>query len=273
MYGLSPAEAQSLIEAAIEFIVAAGLGMARALGIMLVLPVFTRPPIGGTIRGCVAFAIGLPCLAQISDGLKTLDPDTRLVIVTLLGLKEVFVGLVLGVLLSVPLWSIQAVGEIIDTQRGVTSEVVPADPATHSQASATALFLGITAITIFVASGGLQTMIRGLYGSYQIWPVYRILPLLTVQAAMELIRLLDYIMLRTFLISGPVVAFLLLVDVSIMMLGRFAPQFKMNDLSPTIKNVGFGIMMVTYAVYLVEYMKSEIIQSNSMLDWFENLLK
>ncbi len=262
-----------LIQAALELAVAAGLGAARALGIMLVLPVFTRPQISGWIRGCLAAAIGLPCVAPISGGLNALDPDTRLIMVTLLALKEVFVGLLVGVLLSIPLWSIQAVGEIIDTQRGVTGEVAPADPATRSQASATGLFLGITAITIFVASGGLQTMIRCLYGSYRIWPVYRILPTLTAQAAMELIRLLDYIMRTTFLISGPVVAFLLLVDVSIMMLGRFAPQFKLNDFSPTIKNVGFGAMMVTYAVYLVEYMKSEILQSNSVLDWFEKLLK
>ncbi|MGY3622274.1 type III secretion system export apparatus subunit SctT [Bradyrhizobium sp. USDA 10063] len=273
MYGMSPSETQTLIQAATEFVVAAGLAAARALGIMMVLPVFTRPQIGGLIRGCLSVAIGLPCLAQISGGLQALDPNIRLIGVPLLAMKEVFIGLLLGVLLSIPLWSIQAVGDVIDTQRGITSQVASADPATRSQASATGLFLGITAVTIFVLSGGLQTMIGSLYGSYLIWPVYQAFPSLTTRGAMEVLGLLDHIMRTTLLVSGPVLAFLLLIDTSVMMLGRFAPQIKLNDLSPTIKNVAFGIIMVSYAVYLIEYTTSEIIQSNNVIEGLEKLLK
>ncbi|MBY3517260.1 type III secretion system export apparatus subunit SctT [Rhizobium laguerreae] len=273
MYGLSLSDSQSLIQAAIEFIVAAGLCASRAVGIMLVLPIFTRSQISGLIRGCLAVAFALPCWAQISVGLLAIDPETRPIQVTLLGMKEVFVGLLLGTLLGIPLWSLQAAGEIIDTQRGITSQVASADPATRSQASATGVFLGITAATIFVASGGLEVTIKSLYGSYLIWPVYRFQPNLTAQGAVELMGLLDQIMRTTLLVSGPVVAFLLLVDISVMIVGRYAPHFKSSDLSPTIKNIGFSIIMVTYTVYLVEGMKSEIVWSNGALDWFEKLLK
>lgn len=273
MAGLSPAEAQVLVQGSIEFVAATGLSAARALGIMLVLPVFTRPRISGLIRGSLTIAIGLPCLAQIKLGLQALDPNTRLVSVTMLGVKEVFVGLMLGILLSIPLWSIQAVGDIIDTQRGISSQVAGEDPATHSQATGTGLFLGVTAVTIFVLVGGLQTMVSGLYGSYLVWPVYQFLPALTVQGAMECLALLDRIMMTTLLVAGPVLALLLLVDISVMMLGRFASQLKMNDLSPTIKNVAFGVIMVSYTVYLLEYAGSEILTSNDMLDHLRKLLK
>ncbi|TWB93020.1 type III secretion apparatus subunit RhcT [Bradyrhizobium macuxiense] len=273
MYGLSPSDTQNLIQTGIEFVVAASLGAARALGIMLVLPVFTRPHISGLIRGSLSIAIALPCLVPIKDGLQALDPDTRLIRVTLLGLKEMFVGLLVGILLSIPLWSIQAVGDIIDTQRGISSQLGPDDPATRSQASGTGLFLAVTAVTMFVLSGGLQTMVRGLYGSYLIWPVYRLLPALTAQGALEFLTLLDHIMHTTLLVSGPVLALLLLIDVSVMILGRFAPQIRLNDFSPTIKNVAFGVIMVSYTVYLIEYMGTEIIQSNSVLELLEKLLK
>ncbi|KRQ17433.1 type III secretion system export apparatus subunit SctT [Bradyrhizobium manausense] len=273
MSDLSSAETQGLIQAAIELIVAAGLGAARPAGIMLVLPVFTRSQIGALIRGCLAVAIELPYLAQIGDGLKALDPDTRLIKITLLGLKEACVGLVIGALLSIPLWSLQAVGEIIDTQRGITSVVAPADPATRSQASATGLFLGITAITIFVVSGGLQTMISVLYGSYLILPVYQFRPTVSVQGTIELFGVIDGIIRTTIVVSGPVVAFLLLVDISAMLLQRFAPQFNPKDLSLTIKNIGFAIVMVTYTVFLIEYMQSEISQSNRELERIERRLK
>lgn len=271
MNGLPPTETLSLIQTALEFVVAAGLSAARALGIMLVLPVFTRPHISGMIRTSLTIVMGLPCLAHIEAGLQTLDPATRMIAVAFLGLKEIFIGLVFGMLLSVPLWSIQAVGEIIDTQRGVSNQLD--DPATRSQASATGLFLGTAAVTIFVLSGGLQTIVKCLYGSYLIWPVYRLLPSLTLQGAMEFITLLDHIMYTTLLVSGPVLAPLLLIEVSLMLLGRFAPQIKLNDLSAIIKNVAFGVIMLSYTVFLIEYMGAEIIQFYGVLEWLEKFFK
>ncbi|RDJ04502.1 type III secretion system export apparatus subunit SctT [Rhizobium grahamii] len=273
MYGSSPVGLQDLIEAALELTVATGLAAARMMGAMLVVPIFTRPQLSGLIRGCLAVAFGLPCVAHIRGSLRMLNPETRLMEVTLLGLKEVFVGLLLGILLGLPLWSLQAAGEIVDTQRGITSQTAPADPATNSQASATGVFFGTTAITIFITSGGLETMIRSLYGSYLIWPVYGFQPTLTIQGGVAFVGLLDDIMRTTLLVSGPVVSFLLLVDIAVMLLGRFAPQFRTNHLSPTIKNIGFPIIMVTYTVYLIEGMKSQITLAHGTLDWFDKLLK
>lgn len=116
-------------------------------------------------------------------------------------------------------------------------------------------------------------MVRCLYGSYLIWPVYRLLPPLTMQGAMEVVALLDHIMHTALLFSGPVLALLLLIEISLMLLGRFAPQIKLNDLSPTIKNAAFGIIMVSYTVFLMEYMGTEIIQSYGVLEWLGKFLK
>ncbi|WP_430961138.1 type III secretion system export apparatus subunit SctT [Rhizobium sp. Nf11,1] len=266
-------EIQSLIHGAIELVLAAGIGAARAMGLMMILPVFTRAQIGGLIRSCLAVAFTLPCFAHVSHWLQTLDPETRLIQVTLLGVKEIFVGLLLGIFLGIPLWSLQAAGELIDNQRGISSPSASSDPTTNSQASAMGIFLGITALTIFVASGGLEGVVSTLYGSFQIWPVYRFHPTFTAQAAMELLRLLDHTMLTTLLVSGPVVSFLLLVDISMMILRRFAPQFKSSQLSPMIKNIGFPIIMIAYAAYLIEGISLEITQANGALEWMDKLLK
>ncbi|EIM31000.1 type III secretion system export apparatus subunit SctT [Microvirga lotononidis] len=269
----SSAEMQNLIHAAIELVAAAGLGAARATGIMVVLPVFARAQISGLIRGSFAVAFGLPCLPFVSDGLQALDPETRLIQLTLLGVKEIFVGLLLGTFLGIPLWSLQAAGEFIDNQRGITSPSVPSDPSTNSQASVMGMFLGIMAITIFVASEGLEVVASALYGSFQIWPVYRFQPIRTAQAAMELLGLLDHIMLTTLLVSGPVVSFLLLVDISVMILLRFAPQIKSSQLSPVIKNIAFPFIMTAYTAYLVVGMRLEIKPASGALEWLGKLLK
>ncbi|MBA1142428.1 type III secretion system export apparatus subunit SctT [Mesorhizobium neociceri] len=269
----SSPEIPILIHAAIDLLAAAALGAARAIGIMMVLPVFTRAQLGGLIRSSMAVALALPCLPLVSDGLQALDPETRLIQATLLGVKEIFVGLLLGTFLGIPLWGLQAAGEFVDSQRGITSPSASSDPATNSQASAMAVFLGITAITMFVASGGLEAVVSTLYGSFQIWPVYRFRPILSVQGAMEVLKLLDRIMLTTLLVSGPVVSFLMLVDMSMMILRRFAPQFKSSQLSPMIKNIGFPIIMVGYTAYLIEAMSLEITQTDGALEWFDKLLK
>ncbi|RWK24287.1 MAG: EscT/YscT/HrcT family type III secretion system export apparatus protein [Mesorhizobium sp.] len=266
------ADIQILIQTALELVVAAGLGAARAMGIMLIFPVFTRSQISGLIRGCLAVGFALPCLAHVGGGLPALDSDTRLIQLTLLGFKEVFVGVLLGTFLGIPLWGLQAAGELIDNQRGISSPTASADPATNSQASAMGVFLGITAIAIFVGSGGLETLISVLYRSYLIWPVYQFHPTLSGPGAMELLGLLDRIMRTALLVSGPVVFFLILIDISMMLLRRFAPQFKASQLSPAIKNIVFPVLMVTYAAYLVESMKLEVTQANGALEWFDKLL-
>ncbi|MBQ0820135.1 MULTISPECIES: type III secretion system export apparatus subunit SctT [Microvirga] len=268
-----PAEIQNLIHSAIELLAAAGLSAARATGIIMVLPVFARAQLSGLIRGSCAVALGLPCLPFVSDGLQALDPETRLIQVTLLGVKEIFAGLLLGTFLGIPLWSLQAAGEFIDNQRGITSPSAPSDPSTNSQASAMGIFLGITAITVFVASGGFEVVASALYGSFQVWPVYRFYPTPTAGAATELLELLDHMMLTTLLVSGPVVSFLLLVDLSMMILLRFAPQFKSSHLSPIIKNIGFPIVMTGYTAYLVVAMRLEIKPANGALEWLGELLK
>ncbi|ASY74038.1 Type III secretion inner membrane protein (plasmid) [Sinorhizobium fredii CCBAU 83666] len=58
-----------------------------------------------------------------------------------------------------------------------------------------------------------------------------------------------------------------------MMLRRFAPQFKSGQLSPPIKNIVFPIIMVTYATYLLEGIKLEITQADGTLGWLDKLLK
>lgn len=271
--GITAAELQAIMLAGTDIVVAGGIGAARAIGIMLILPVFTRPQIGGLLRGGIAIALSMPILQYSGASLAEIEGPSRSLHLILLSMKEIFIGVMLGFLMSMPLWAVQAVGEIMDTQRGITSEVAPLDPSTHSQSSTMGLFLAICAITVFVVAGGLQSMIEMLYGSYRIWPITSFLPQVNVTGMMAMIGLLDGIMRTALIVAGPVLIFLLLIDVSVMLLGRFAPQFKPNDLAPMIKNVGFAIFIVVYAVYLMDFIKLELAQTHNVLEQFRDLMK
>jgi type III secretion protein T len=248
-----------------------GLFASRPLGITLVLPVFTRLELGGVLRATLALALALPLLGAPTDGLAAATSAT--VPLALLVLKELLVGALIGFLLGIPFWSIQAVGELIDTQRGITNEVAPLDQATRSQASAMGLFLGLAAIAMFTAAGGLGVLSRALYESYAIWPTHSVLPKLSLDAAMAVVRTLDHLMSYTLLVAGPVVVLLLLVDLSVMLVGRSAPQLNAYDLAPLIKNLVFMVFMVLYLTYLADYMAAELASTRTLGAQLERLMR
>ncbi|WP_288585416.1 type III secretion system export apparatus subunit SctT [uncultured Methylobacterium sp.] len=248
----------ALFTEGMRWVTAASLGMARPAGIFLILPVFTRAKMGTLIRLGLAFGLAFPVLGYSQQSLAPNGADVQVVRLVLVALKELFVGVLIGFVVGIPFWAIQSVGELIDTQRGISNEVAPVDPTTKSQASALGLFLGLLGITIFVAADGLNTLVETLYGSYGLWPIQRFLPAADLDAMMGLARLVDRVLRTAMLVGGPVIVLMLLLDLCVMLIGRFAPQLNANDLAPTVKNVAVVLFMMAYAGYLFDYAGAEI---------------
>lgn len=238
-------------------VLALGLAAARPLGLALVFPVFTRAELGGVLRAGLALGLSLPMIWTSTATVGAMAPGNP-VPLALLALKEILVGTLLGFLLGLPFWAIQSVGELMDTQRGVGSEMAGIDPTTRSQGSVMSLFLGLAGAALFVAADGLQTVAGTLYDSYAVWPQASFAPRFTFDTALAAVGGLDHILRFALLVGGPVVALLLLIDLSVMLIGRSAPQLNANDLAPTIKNVVFIVFIALYATYLVDYMRAEL---------------
>jgi type III secretion protein T len=249
------------------------LATTRLVGIVIILPVFSRISFGGLLRAGLTIALAIPIVGYASDSLADVPRPTRVVQFCLIALKEMFVGVMIGFIMSIPFWAIQVVGEIIDVQRGVSSEVAPVDPSSRSPASAMGLFLSLSSIALFVAADGLQTVVDTLYRSYAIWPIRNFMPQVDVGSGLATMALLDRLMRFGLLVSGPAVIFLILVDLCVLLLGRFAPQFKPFDLAPAIKNVGFAIFIVLYATFLFDYMRAEIATTRSVVQQLEGFVK
>jgi type III secretion protein T len=253
----SPGFAQFLREL-LQPLLALGLAAARPLGMALVFPLLTRAELGGLLRAALALALGLPLVWSSTVTVAALGQGAS-VSLTLLVLKEALVGAFLGYLMGLPFWAIQSVGELLDTQRGVGNELAgPTDPTTRAQGSVLSLLLGIAALALFVAGGGLETFVRTLYGSYEAWPQASFAPKFSLDSALLAVAGLADILRYAFLVAGPIVVLLLLIDLAVMLIGRSAPNLNANDLAPTIKNVVFLIAIGLYATYLVAYMRAEL---------------
>jgi type III secretion protein T len=227
-------------------IMALSLGMARALGLIMVTPAFTRLGLTGIIRSAVAFAIALPLWHKaygVASSASAFD------LVGMLG-KETILGMLAGLALGVPFWAAEVAGELADLQRGSTMAQL-LDPLGGTQSSVMASLLTITLVALFFASGGFMAMLDLFYRSFRWWPMGTWLPTLQPGFLAEVLGILDRTMQAAIKMIAPVIIMVLGADVLMAYLARVSPQLHVFDLSLAVKNLVFVVFLVLYAAFLL----------------------
>jgi type III secretion protein T len=235
---------------------AAAFALARMLAMMVVFPVFDRLGVTGFVRNSIALVISIPLIPMIAAHLE--GEQLSLGLIAALVLKEVIVGLVVGVVLAVPLYAAEVAGDILDLQRGSSSASL-SDPLGSTQSNITGTLLALVVIALYFASGCFDLTLRAIYDSYGIWPVRRFLPLLSREAGGLLLSLLDTVVRTGLMLVGPIVVCLLLVDLLFALIARAAPSLQPFYLSMTVKNLVFSLVLVLYGAFLVGYMKNGLV--------------
>lgn len=238
------------------YFVAAAFALARMLAMMIVFPVFDRLGVTGFVRNSIAVVISIPIIPMIVAHLG--DEQLGLGLIAALLLKEVVVGLVVGVVLAVPLYAAEAAGDILDLQRGSSSASL-SDPLGSSQSAITGTLLALIVIALYFASGCFDLTLRAIYDSYGIWPVRRFLPLFSREAGGLFLSLLDTIVSTGLMLVGPVVVCMLLVDLLFGFIARAAPSLQPFYLAMTVKNLVFSLVLVLYSAFMVGYMKNGLV--------------
>ena len=238
------------------YILAAAFALARMLAMMIVFPVFDRLGVTGLIRNSIALVLAIPLIPMIAAHLGS--EQFSLGLIAALLLKEVVVGLIVGLVLGVPLYAAEVAGDVLDLQRGSSSASL-SDPLGSIQSNLTGTLLALIVITLYFASGCFDLTLRAVYDSYGIWPVHRLLPLLSREAGGLLLSLLDTVVATGLMLVGPIVVCLLLVDLLFALIARAAPSLQPFYLSMTVKNLVFSLVLVLYGAFLVGYMKNGLV--------------
>jgi type III secretion protein T len=258
----------ALLSSAFPVLIATAIAVARALGVVMLTPAFTRLGMTGLLRSSVAAVIAIPVIPVILDGLSA-TPLSSAIIAGLL-IKEVLIGAIIGLVFGIPFWAAEAAGDLVDLQRGSTAAQL-IDPLALSEANITGTLLTITLLALFFLTGGFSLLLRGLYESYALWPAMSFAPVLGADAVAPILQMLDRVMQISVLIVAPIVVGLLLADIALGFLSRMTPQFHVFDLSLAVKNLLFSILMAVYVVFLVPLMLSEIGALNGAFDLLRRL--
>lgn len=231
---------------------------ARLLGFIRFAPIFNRKEIAGMAK--LAFAFILTVI--LTPMLKPANPpaDSMLLILVL----NFAAGAIIGYIAQIIILAIEAGGDMINTQMGLSSAMVM-DPSTNSQTSILSRVITLVGLIIFMEIGGFYWMINALIRSFELFPIY------ATAIPLEKIINLDYLVTTTsnvlyvgLQIASPVLLATLGQDIILGVISKTAPQVNVFQLSFLFKPVLGAAIMIWILPMLINVISDFFISFSSI---------
>ncbi|HVL10239.1 MAG TPA: type III secretion system export apparatus subunit SctT, partial [Burkholderiaceae bacterium] len=217
-----------------EWLTALAYLQPRIMAMFLLIPMFNRELIPGAVLPAIVFAVSLVALPLVQPEITAAGTLSGLQHTALI-LKEVVVGFVLGFLVAIPFWALEAVGFLIDNQRGASiSDTL--NPLTGSDTSPLGLLFNQVFIIYFLLSGGMNLLLGILYDSFRFWSVTTWTPGLHMDYATFFLGQLDRLVQLAVVLAAPVLILMFMAEVGLALVNRFAPQLQVFFLAMPIKS-------------------------------------
>ncbi len=219
---------------------------ARLLGFFRLAPVFNRKEIPGMVKLSLAliFSIILTC---------TVKPDVHII-------KESFVlsiflnmvvGAMLGYIGQLILLAIDAGGDMVNMQMGLSSAMV-LDPTTSSQVSIVGKCFSFLGLIIFINLGGVYWILNAFMRSFEIFPLdATLIPLAKLVNLDYMVELSSNVLFMGLQIASPILLATLGQDIILGVISKTAPQVNVFQLSFLFKPVLGAAIMVWILPMLV----------------------
>lgn len=230
----------------LEYLPSLMIGMARIYPCAILVAAFCFQHIRGMLRHTIVMVMALMPAPGIHAVLAAQEYSA--LILGALVLKEVALGLLLGVLLSMPFWMFESVGALLDNQRGALAGG-QLNPSLGPDATPIGHLFKQLAIYLLIATLGLGTLTQVIWDSYLIWPPTVWFPLPAPNGMGVFVGLLGDTFSHMMLYAAPFIAVLLLLEFGIALLGVYSQQLQVSTLAPPVKCLaGLGILLVYFAL-------------------------
>ena len=238
-------------------LIAITLSTPRLLVIFWITPFFKTVTMNSAIRNCLVMVFSLIVLPTMLSFVR--DSALSLGIIFTLVVKEAIIGTLIGYLVSLFFQAIEAVGFLIDFQRGASFASV-IDPATGQSSSILGSFLVQATIVLFFCSGGFLLFLSGVYESYRVWPIATYWPSFDPEFGRFFLARVDEMMTLAFLLASPILIVFFFSDLGLGLINRFAPQLNVFFLSMPVKSALSTMIMIIYLPFLLFFIKNNFIQ-------------
>ena len=232
-----------------RWILAAVLAMARFGGAFAICPALTDSMIPGIARRAAVLGFAFLAIPHVKAGMPPGEPNMWMF--ALLAAKEAFIGFLLGFFAAIPFWVAENIGNFIDNQRGATMGEVYS-PLNGAQVSTTGIFFTQVVSTLFFVSGAVLVLLGAIYTSYSIWPVFGNWVQLAPQAPAQILATVDAMLMKTVIISAPVIIIMFLATLGLGLVNRTAPQLNVFFLSMPVKSALGVAMLIIYLPFIMD---------------------
>lgn len=232
---------------------------ARLLGFIRFAPILNRKEIAGLVKLALAFILTIiitPLLAP-STPPASVSP-------LLLLLLNFTVGAIIGYIAQLIILTIEAGGDMINTQMGLSSAMVM-DPTSNSQTSILSRMITLLALCIFIELGGFYWLFNALLRSFDIFPIYAVsIPLEKIINLDHLVTVTSNVLYMGLQIASPILLATLGQDIILGVISKTAPQVNVFQLSFLFKPV-FGAAIMIWILPMFINVISEFFLSFSRI--------
>jgi flagellar biosynthesis protein FliR len=224
------------------------LVLVRLSGIFVTAPILSSGNVPRPLRLYMAVLCSL-IIYSIIPPLRVELSALTAVDYLLLGIKELMIGLMLGVIPRIMFAAVDFAGTIIGFQMGLSIANV-VDPQTDQQVSVIASYHTIVATLLFVVLDGHHIFFEALVISYEKVPIGGFL--FTSGKLAYLLRLMGDLVIIGLKLGAPIIVSMLLANVIMGFMARSIPQMNVFIVGFPF-TIGLGLMMLVIGVpYLVD---------------------
>ncbi|UMR32259.1 type III secretion system export apparatus subunit SctT [Massilia sp. MB5] len=223
--------------------VALALSTPRILVCLVILPGFGLNVLTGMAKNIAAMAIALPAALPTYYAVQRFGPD--FLMCGMLIFKEAGIGLLLGMLTAMPLWAVQSVGAILDSQRSAV-QIQTNNAGVDRDASAIGGVLIQAVVLVMVQAGLFLALARILVESYAAWPAWSLAPPFEPGHMDLLIKRFGLLFWHIIVYGAPVIVPLILIELAFALIGVFASNLQVSFASAPIKSLTGVVILLLY---------------------------
>lgn len=233
------------------------LFLARIFPIIALAPFFGAKVLPHPVKvvlGISLFVIFLPQLIEVTTTQIKFNPY-----LVLLMAKELFIGSIIGFVISLPFIIVQNAGIFIDHQRGGASLMVN-DPTVQNQSSPLGTLFNFVMIYLFFRMDGPFIFINAISHSFEVVPPDQFFNGGVFAKGSGfwdmMMKLLNQIMVLSIQLATPGLLAILMTDVFLGIANRLAPQVQITFLGMPLKSLlGLGIVCVGWQLMAGAFVK------------------
>ena len=240
-------------------IIAVALCGARLLPISFLCPVIGGQSIPTTTR--LALVLALAMSLHLAGGVSPAVPvETSWTLIGIV-LKELTLGMTMGLVAALPFDAARMGGRFIDLFRGTSAEAALPMAGTHESATGHGLYE--MTVALVATSGAMPIVLSALWRSFGIVKLGAFVP--TEGVAFQVTGLAGSALATGLAVGAPVAAASLAVDCGLALATRAAPQMRLQDISAPLRILGGGAILWLSLGLICERLMASVVATDGAL--------